>query len=300
MHFFEPIFGVHLPDGLIQGPGIIAGWIIALLLLLLGSRHLANDEIPKISLLTAVFFLASLFPIQVPGGPKTHLLLNGLIGVILGQRAVLAIAPALFLQSLLFAHGGFLSLGLNICVMTIPALFISHFAKIIQKPLLQGKPTIQLSICFSIIITSIFATIAGILMLVWQFKYDEKSEILNHIFLYIASPISLIGFTIGSMIATWVLFKSRNGMLFALGFFIGLLGVLFTILLHTTTMLICAVPNLEPIIFITCMIHLPLAIIEGLAVGIMLCYLGKVKPELLNPIGYKAIETSTISQIKPL
>ena len=42
-----------------------------------------------------------------------------------------AIAPALFLQSLLFAHGGFLSLGLNICVMTIPALFISHFAKII-------------------------------------------------------------------------------------------------------------------------------------------------------------------------
>jgi hypothetical protein len=48
------------------------------------------------------------------------------------------------------------------------------------------------------------------------------------------------------------------------------------------------------------MIHLPLAIIEGLAVGIMLCYLGKVKPELLNPIGYKAIETSTISQIKPL
>ena len=47
-------------------------------------------------------------------------------------------------------------------------------------------------------------------------------------------------------------------------------------------MLICAVPNLEPIIFITCMIHLPLAIIEGLAVGIMLCYLGKVKPELLN------------------
>ena len=98
----------------------------------------------------------------------------------------------------------------------------------------------------------------------------------------------------------FIIFKSRNGMLFALGFFIGLLGVLFTILLHTTTMLICAVPNLEPIIFITCMIHLPLAIIEGLAVGIMLCYLGKVKPELLNLIGYKAIETSTISQIKPL
>ena len=168
MYFFEPIFGVHLPDGLIQGPGIITGWCIALLLLLLGSRNLSNDEIPKISLLTAVFFLTSLFPIQVPGGPKTHLLLNGLIGVILGQRAVLAIAPALFLQSLLFAHGGFLSLGLNICIMTIPALLMNPFAKIIQKPLILGKPSTQLTICFFLISSSIFAVTAGILMLAWQ------------------------------------------------------------------------------------------------------------------------------------
>jgi len=290
MFFFEPIFGVHLPDGLIQGSGIIAGWCIAFLLLLLGGRNLTNDEIPKISLLTAVFFLTSLFPIQVPGGPKTHLLLNGLIGVILGQRAILAIAPALFLQSLLFAHGGFLSLGLNICVMTIPALLICPFAKIIQKPLLMGIPIIQLSLCFLIIITSIFATIAGVLMLAWQLKNGEISEVVNHVFLFLASAPSIFGFIITSMVVTWLLFKSRNGLLFALGFFIGLLGVLFTILLHTLTMLVCAVPNMEPIIFITCMIHLPLAIIEGLTVGIMLSFLAKVKPQLLNPIGYRQNE----------
>lgn len=290
MCFFEPIFGVHLPDGLIQGPGIIAGWGIAFLLLLLGGRNLSNDEIPKISLLTAVFFLTSLFPIQVPGGPKTHLLLNGLIGVILGHRAVLAIAPALFLQSLLFAHGGFLSLGLNICVMTIPALLINPFAKIIQKPLLMGKPIIQLSICFFIILTSIFASIAGVLMLIWQLKSVEKSEIVKQVFLFLASAPSIVGLIITSTIITWILFKSRNGMLFALGFFIGLLGVLFTIFLHTVTMLVCAVPNMEPIIFITCMIHLPLAIIEGLTVGIMLSFLIKVKPQLLNPIGYRQNE----------
>ena len=294
MYFFEPIFGVHLPDGLIQGPGIITGWCIALLLLLLGSRNLSNDEIPKISLLTAVFFLTSLFPIQVPGGPKTHLLLNGLIGVILGQRAVLAIAPALFLQSLLFAHGGFLSLGLNICVMTIPALLMNPFAKIIQKPLIQGKPFTQLIICFFLISASIFAVTAGILMLAWQFKYGEKSEIIKHVLLFLTSPLSIVGFMIISMVTTWIFFKSRNGMMFALGFFIGLLGVLFTILLHTSIMLVCAVPNLEPIIFITCMIHLPLAIVEGLTVGIMLSFLAKVKPEMLNLIGYKQSENCLI------
>jgi cobalt/nickel transport system permease protein len=299
MHFLDPIFGVHLPDGLIQGPGIIAGWCVAFLLLLVGSRNLSNDEIPKISLLTAVFFLTSLFPIPVPGGPKTHLLLNGLIGVILGQRAILAIAPALFLQSLLFAHGGFLSLGLNICVMTIPALFIRSFAKIIQKPLILGNPVTQLTICFCIIITSIFAVTAGILMLAWQFKYDEKSEIINQVFLFLVSPASIFGFTIASMVISWILLRSRNGMLFALGFFIGLLGVLLTIVLHTTTMLFCSVPNLEPIIFITCMIHLPLAIAEGLSMGLMISFLAKVKPDLLSSIGYGQKEQGPIVETEP-
>lgn len=298
MYFLEPIFGVHLPDGLIQGPGIIAGWCTAFLLLLLGSRNLSNDEIPKISLLTAVFFLTSLFPIPVPGGPKTHLLLNGLIGIILGQRAILAIAPALFLQSLLFAHGGFLSLGLNICIMTIPALFIGLIAKIIQKPLILGKPATKLSICFCLIITSIFSVTAGILMLAWQFKYEEKSEIINRVFLFLASPASILGFTIASMIVSWALFRSRNGMLFAFGFFIGLFGVLLTIFLHTTTMLFCSVPYLEPIIFITCMIHLPLAIAEGLTVGIMVSFLAKVKPDLLNPIAFSQKEQSSIIERK--
>jgi hypothetical protein len=38
------------------------------------------------------------------------------------------------------------------------------------------------------------------------------------------------------------------------------------------------------------MIHLPLAIVEGLTVGIMLSFLAKVKPEMLNLIGYKQNE----------
>src|SRR5262249_23149642 len=81
-----------------------------------------DEEIPLVALLTASFFVASLIHVPVPGLPKTHLLLNGLLGVILGRRALLAVPLGLFLQAALFGHGGFQSLGVNSCVMGLPAL----------------------------------------------------------------------------------------------------------------------------------------------------------------------------------
>src|SRR5207302_1621918 len=47
---------------------------------------------------------------------------NGLVGVVLGRRAPLAICVGLVLQALLFNHGGFDVLGVNACIMGLPAL----------------------------------------------------------------------------------------------------------------------------------------------------------------------------------
>ncbi|MFN6051235.1 MAG: energy-coupling factor ABC transporter permease, partial [Planctomycetia bacterium] len=118
----SPILALHMPDGLIEGHWLALGWVCAGLLAWFGTRRLADSDIPKIALLCAVFFITSIIPIQIPGGPRAHLLLNGLIGIILGRQCVLAFAPALFLQAVLFSHGGFLTLGLNLCVMSLPAL----------------------------------------------------------------------------------------------------------------------------------------------------------------------------------
>ena len=70
----------------------------------------------------AAFFVASLVHIRI-GPTSVHLLLNGLAGVLLGLRAGPSIAVGLTLQAVLIGHGGFSALGVNICVMTIPALF---------------------------------------------------------------------------------------------------------------------------------------------------------------------------------
>ena len=56
------------------------------------------------------------------GVTSVHLLLNGLVGVILGRRAPLAILIGVTLQALLVAHGGVTTIGVNASVQAIPAL----------------------------------------------------------------------------------------------------------------------------------------------------------------------------------
>ena len=65
--------------------------------------------------MTAAFFVASLIHVSI-GPTSVHLLLNGLLGVIVGRRAPLAVLLGLTLQAVLFGHGGFTTIGVNTCV----------------------------------------------------------------------------------------------------------------------------------------------------------------------------------------
>src|SRR5207249_3719500 len=61
--------------------------------------------------------------VHVRVGPTSvHLLLNGLVGVILGRYAGVAIPVGLFLQALLIGHGGLDALGVNTCILAGPAV----------------------------------------------------------------------------------------------------------------------------------------------------------------------------------
>src|SRR5262249_40153720 len=74
-------------------------------------------------------------------GPTTvHLLLNGLVGVLLGRRAALAIPVGLFLQAALLGHGGFQTLGINSCIMVLPALLAWQlFTLLLGVPFLKRQ-----------------------------------------------------------------------------------------------------------------------------------------------------------------
>ncbi|HEY7426023.1 MAG TPA: CbiM family transporter [Gemmataceae bacterium] len=132
-------WAVHISDGVLENPWLAGGFVVAGLLALLASYRVREEEIPRIALLSAAFFVASLM--HLPVGPTSvHLLLNGLVGVVLGRRAPLAILIGLGLQAALLGHGGFSTVGINACVMTLPALLAGWmFAALHRLPWIRQK-----------------------------------------------------------------------------------------------------------------------------------------------------------------
>lgn len=112
----------HIPDGVLAAPVLIAGGLVSSGLLMIALRRLDYDRLPQAAVLSAAFFVSSL--ISVPVGPSSvHLLLNGLMGLLLGWTAVPALLVALVLQAAFFGFGGVLVLGVNTLNMAVPALF---------------------------------------------------------------------------------------------------------------------------------------------------------------------------------
>jgi cobalt/nickel transport system permease protein len=107
---------MHISDGVLSGPVLAAGWAGAAVLAVATTRKMDMEEVPKLAVIAGVFFVGSLirFPI---GAASVHLILNGLVGVILGIRAFPAILLGITLQAILFGHGGVSVIGVNSCMM---------------------------------------------------------------------------------------------------------------------------------------------------------------------------------------
>jgi len=117
---------VHISDGILSLPVLAAGWAITIALIavtLWWSKRKGSiiEEIPRLSVITSAFFVASLLHIAI-GPTSVHLILSGLVGVILGILAYPAIFIGLILQAFLFGHGGVTVLGVNTVNLGVPAL----------------------------------------------------------------------------------------------------------------------------------------------------------------------------------
>ena len=112
---------MHIPDGILTGPGMAVTSAAAAAGVAIALAKLDYRQIPRVGVLSAVFFIASL--IHIPIGPASvHLLLTGLIGCLLGWAAFAALAAAMLLQAIVFSHGGLTSLGTNVLITALPAV----------------------------------------------------------------------------------------------------------------------------------------------------------------------------------
>jgi len=127
---------MHIPDGILPVPITAAGYAATAVVTWYSVRKINKKEnprqdIPKASLLTAAFFVASWIHIPVPP-TSVHLVLNGLLGAVLGYFAFLAILIGLFFQAVMFQHGGLTTLGVNAMIMGLPAI-IAHYIFRLRK-----------------------------------------------------------------------------------------------------------------------------------------------------------------------
>jgi cobalt/nickel transport system permease protein len=126
------LLAVHLSDGAWAESWWVSGFLVAGVMLAAASWKLTEEEVPRIGVLTAAFFIGSSIHFKL-AITSVHLILNGLVGVVLGRRATLAITVGLLLQYLLFAHGGLTTLGLNTVIVGLPALVAGRMFPILKR-----------------------------------------------------------------------------------------------------------------------------------------------------------------------
>lgn len=145
---------------------LAAGFLITLILLVFSMRNIRIEEIPKISLITAALFVASL--VHFPIGPTSvHLIMNGLAGILLGRRAFIGVFVALTLQAVFFQHGGLSVLGVNAFNIGVPAMLAWQIFKRrrgLESPRLEvvfGALAGGLAVLASVLLVSLELLILG-------------------------------------------------------------------------------------------------------------------------------------------
>ncbi len=112
---------MHISEGVLSGPVLLTGAALAAAGTAVGLKRMDYDRVARTGVLAASFFVASL--VHVPVGPSSvHLVLNGIVGLMLGWAAFPAILVALILQGVLFQYGGITTLGVNTVIMAAPAV----------------------------------------------------------------------------------------------------------------------------------------------------------------------------------
>lgn len=132
---------MHVPEGILPMAVSAAGFATAggmtwFSLRRIGGSSKAEEQIPRAAVLSAAFFVASWVHIPLPPS-SVHLVLNGLLGVVLGWFAFPAILVGLALQAVMFGHGGVTTLGVNATIIgagAFVAFFLFHVVASSDSP----------------------------------------------------------------------------------------------------------------------------------------------------------------------
>ncbi|MEK6560206.1 MAG: cobalt transporter CbiM [Nitrospirota bacterium] len=160
---------MHIADGILSAPVLAVGFVGTVVIAAATMRKMDLDEIPKVSVMAAVFFVANL--IHIPIGPTSiHFILNGLVGVILGPRAFAAIMLGVILQAFLFGFGGVTVIGVN-CVMLGGGALIAYFIWQMRHRFPSGD---RLEMVFGAIAGAVGVSFSGVILAAALFTSGDE------------------------------------------------------------------------------------------------------------------------------
>lgn len=165
---------MHISEGVLSAPVLVSGAALAAAGTAVGLKKMDYDRIARVGILAAAFFVASL--VHVPVGPSSiHLIMNGIVGLLLGWAAFPAIMVALFLQGIFFQYGGITTLGVNTLIMAVPAV-ISYY---LFAPLIWKNRTIGLVSAFGAGFGAVFlgALIVGMALVFTEKNFFEMASL---------------------------------------------------------------------------------------------------------------------------
>jgi cobalt/nickel transport system permease protein len=280
------IFAVHLSDGVIAGPWLVAGWVLAAGLVAVASWRIGEAEIPRIGVLTAAFFVGS--QVHLPlGGVSAHLLLNGLLGVVLGLRAGLAIAVGLFLQALLFGHGGVTALGVNIAVYAPPAMLAGLACAPLRRSGVVRVPVIRFGIVFAAATVLLATAVLAVQWLQLALLADRDRFPADPGEWWLTQPavagLVLLGAAAGAAAERWL----ETDPEFAVGLLLGGATAYATVGLNVLWLAVAGLPAVRPMAGVALFANLPVVLVEAVGVGFVLAFLAKARPEWVGgPVGH--------------
>jgi cobalt/nickel transport system permease protein len=268
---------------LLSAPWLAGGFVLAAALATVAAWRVREDDVAKIGLMTAAFFVASSLTIRL-GPTSVHFLLNALVGVVLGWQAALAIPVGLFFQAALLQHGGFLSLGVNSCVMVLPALFAGRMFAVLHRLPGVRRPWFRSTLVAVSVLTAVLSLVYCLVLLFtnsrrelqWGPDLTEANAIAFH-------PAVLAGALALAILGAALERRTENAPEFPLGLLVGEVTVLLSVFLMCVA-LVWGGPerNLVAYALLNFIAYAPIAAFEGVALGYTVGFLARVKPEMLG------------------
>ena len=188
---------MHLSEGVLHTPILLAGAVLAVAGIAVGLRRLESERLPLTALFAAAFFVAGTIHVPVGIG-SVHLILNGMAGLFLGWAVFPAFLIALLLQVIFFSFGGFAVLSVNLCVMATPAVIAHYLFRSRLQPHMALKDRLLVGIGSGVIGVGGAGALASFVLML-----DGGKSYLNLVWLLLVSHIPV--FILDSIISVGVI-----------------------------------------------------------------------------------------------